>query len=225
MESLSFWASFNTFAAQTINMRQINSICVFCGSSMGKRPSYANMAASLGRELALQKIELVYGGSNIGTMRVLADACLEAGGKVTGIMPHLLANREILHQGLTQVITCNTMAERKEMMGSKADAFIVLPGGIGTLDELFEAFTWLQLSIYEKPIGLLNVEGFYDDLLNFLDRATLDGFIRAEHRQNLIVDDNPARLIEHLRTQPLVKPHSKWVDELIDDTNNKLTSR
>lgn len=206
-------------------MRQINSICVFCGSGMGNLPAYAQMAASLGRELALKKIELVYGGSNIGTMRILADACLKAGGMVTGIMPHLLANREILHQGITRVITCETMSERKEMMGRKADAFIVLPGGVGTLDELFEAFTWLQLGIYEKPIGLLNVEGFYDDLLSFLDRATRDGFIRPEHRQNLIVDDNPARLIERLRTEPLVKPHSKWVDDLIDDTNSKLTSQ
>lgn len=225
MLGLTFFTSFNTFAAQNINMRQIKSICVFCGSSMGNRPSYANAAASLGRGLALQKIDLIYGGSNIGTMRVLADACLATGGNVTGIMPLLLASREILHKGLTKVITCHTMAERKELMGKLADAFIVLPGGVGTLDELFEAFTWLQLDVYEKPIGLLNVEGFFDDLLRFLDRATYDGFIRKEHRQNLIVDDDPARLIERLHNELLIKPHSKWVDELIDDTKNKLSSQ
>lgn len=192
---------------------------------MGHRPVYAEMARSLGRELANHEIELIYGGSNIGTMRVLADACMEAGGKVIGIMPHLLANREILHQGLTQVLICDTMAERKELMGRMADAFIVLPGGIGTLDEMFEAFSWLQLGVYEKPMGLLNVEGFFDDMLRFLDRATLDGFIRIEHRKNLIVENHPALLIERLHTESLLKPHPKWVDELIDDTNNKLASR
>lgn len=207
-------------------MRQIGSICVFCGSSMGRQPIFARMAAELGRELARRNIELVYGGSNIGTMRVLADACLENGGRVTGIMPHLLANREILHQGLTRVITCGTMAERKDLMGQMSDAFIILPGGIGTLDELFEAYSWMQLGIYDyKPLGLLNVHSYFDALLQFLDQATEEGFIRPEHRQNLWVDTDPARLIDRFLTEPLLHPHSKWVDELIDDTNHKLAAQ
>ncbi|MGC8864612.1 MAG: TIGR00730 family Rossman fold protein [Bacteroidales bacterium] len=207
-------------------MRRIGSICVFCGSSMGKRPIFARVAEELGCELARRNIGLIYGGSNIGTMRVLADACLENGGKVTGIMPELLASREILHQSLTKVITCDSMAERKSLMGQLSDAFIVLPGGIGTLDELFEALSWLQLGVYsDKPIGLLNVEGYFDALLKFLDRGTEEGFIRPEHRQNLWVDTDPARLIDRFLTEPLLHPHSKWVEELIDDTNHKLATR
>ena len=196
-------------------------ICVFCGSGMGYDPLYRSEAALLGRLIALKGYELVYGGSSIGTMRVLADACLEAGGKVTGVMPELLARKEILHKGISNIILCDTMAERKERMGQLSDAFLTLPGGLGTLDELFEALTWVQLSIYRKPVGILNVNGYFDTLLHFLDHTVKEGFVRQEHRKNILVEKTPEKLLSGLELYCPVEAPSKWVDELITDTKMK----
>ncbi|MDO9510180.1 MAG: TIGR00730 family Rossman fold protein [Bacteroidales bacterium] len=203
---------------------QINSICVFCGSALGKDAIYRKTAAVLGKALADNNIELVYGGSNIGLMRVLADAAMEAGGKVTGIMPKLLAKKEILHSGLTRVITVDTMAERKHLMGEYSDAFITMPGGYGTLDELFEVLSWFQLGIAKKPVAILNVNDYFYHLLQFLDLTVAQGYLRSEHRENILVDKDPHILIEKIRTFNEIEVDSKWVDMLIDDTRKNHKS-
>jgi uncharacterized protein (TIGR00730 family) len=200
---------------------KISSVCVFCGSGMGFDDAYRQSAASMGRILALRGLKLVYGGSNIGTMRVLADAALSAGGSVTGIMPHLLASKEILHTGVTEVITVDTMQERKDLMGKLSDAFITLPGGFGTMDELFEVLSWFQLKITDKPVAILNVNGYYDKLLEFLDHAAGEGFLRPEHRQNIVIDTDPELLVDKLLAFSPVMVDSKWVDNLIKDTAQK----
>jgi uncharacterized protein (TIGR00730 family) len=150
-------------------------VCVFCGSSHGVRPAYSDAARSLG-------LGLVYGGGKVGLMGVVADAVLAAGGDVVGVIPHALMAREIGHAGLTTMHVVDSMHERKALMADAADAFIALPGGVGTFEELFEAITWTQLGLHAKPCGLLNVDGFYDDLLRFLDHAWVEGFIKPETR-------------------------------------------
>jgi len=204
---------------------EIKSVGVFCGSSLGKNSIYSEEAKNLGKEIALAGLTLVYGGSNIGTMRALADGCLKYSGRVIGIMPKFLTKKEILHEGLSEIHICQTMAERKDMMGKLSDAFIVLPGGIGTLDELFEALSWLQLDIYEKPIGILNINHYYDHLLTFLNHATDEGFIIQHHRHNLLVAESSSEML--IRIQQFV-PHSTpttWVQQLINDTEEKLINR
>jgi hypothetical protein len=188
---------------------------------MGFNPVYKETAEALGSLIAQKGFELVYGGSNIGTMRVLADACMRAGGRVTGVMPHLLAGKEILHTGISEIITCDTMSERKEIMGRLSDAFIALPGGLGTLDELFEVLSWLQLNISDKPVGILNTIGYYNFLLSFLDLTVKEGFMRSEHRSNIVVAETPAGMIDRLIAYKPVEVSGKWVDELIQDTNRK----
>lgn len=200
---------------------KIHSICVFCGSGMGFNPVYKETAEELGSLIARRGFGLVYGGSNIGTMRVLADACMRSGGRVTGVMPHLLAGKEILHTGVSEIVTCETMAERKEIMGRLSDAFIALPGGLGTLDELFEVLSWLQLCISDKPVGILNTMGYYNALLDFLDHTVKEGFMRTEHRSNIVVAETPYEMIDRLMAYKPVEVNSKWVDELIQDTNRK----
>lgn len=197
---------------------------MFCGSALGKEVIYREEAAKLGTTLAQNNIELVYGGSNIGLMRVLADACLDAGGKVTGIMPGLLAKKEILHTGLTRVITVDTMAERKQLMGDYSDAFITMPGGYGTLDELFEVLSWFQLGIAKKPVAILNVNDYFYHLLHFLDHMVGQGYLRPEHRKNIIVDGESQLLIEKIRHFSEVEVDSKWVEELIHDTRKNHKS-
>jgi uncharacterized protein (TIGR00730 family) len=188
---------------------------------MGYGDQYRIAADIMGEALAKRGLNLVYGGSNIGTMRVLADAALRNGGKVIGIMPHLLASKEILHTGVTEVITVESMQERKELMGQLSDAFITLPGGFGTLDELFEALSWVQLKIMEKPVAILNVNGYYDTLLQFLDHSAQEGFLRPEHRQNILVDTDPNRLLDKILDFTPIQVDSKWVDNLIKDTHKK----
>jgi uncharacterized protein (TIGR00730 family) len=163
-------------------VRQIRSVAVFCGSSMGARPAYADAARSVGRALAERGVRVVYGGGQVGLMGLVADAALAAGGEVYGVIPEKLWQLEVAHRGLTALDVVADMHARKARMAELSDAFIALPGGYGTLDEVFEAATWTQLEYHTKPVGLLDVEGFYADLVRSLDRAAADGFVRAAHR-------------------------------------------
>jgi uncharacterized protein (TIGR00730 family) len=185
-------------------------ICVFCGSSIGNRVDYSEAAVTLGGLLARRKIGLVYGGGNVGLMGVIADAVLQAGGEVIGVIPHALAEREIEHQGLTQLHVVDSMHTRKAMMADLADAFIAMPGGVGTFEELFEAVTWTQLGLHRKPCGLLNVAGFYAPLAAFIDQAVSEGFIKPVHRASIVVDDNAERLLDTLATVKLPDV-PKWI--------------
>ena len=173
----------------------MKSICVFCGSSPGRDEAYTRAAWEMGDTLARNDMTLVYGGAQIGLMGSVADAALAAGGKVIGVLPRALMARELGHHGLTELKVVDSMAERKDVMMSLADAFVALPGGLGTLDELFEVWTANQLSQLNKPCGLLNVLGFFDPLLAFLDQTVAAGFIAPAHRGVLRVDDNPSRLL------------------------------
>lgn len=174
------------------------SVCVYCGSSKGDRWEYAAAARELGALFAKRNICLVFGGGSVGLMGVLADAVLEAGGKVTGVIPNGLRTRELAHEGVTEMIAVDSMHARKQRMVDLADAFIALPGGIGTLDELFETWTWLQLGIHGKPVGVLNVAGYYDQLLGFLRHMAQQGFVSRAHLECLIVDTDANRLLSRL---------------------------
>ena len=189
----------------------IHSLCVFCGANHGKRPAYRDAAHQLGELLAQRGITLVYGGGNVGLMGTVADACLGAGGRVIGVIPRALAEKEIAHAGLTEMHVVGSMHERKAMMADLADAFLSLPGGFGTWDEFCEALTWSQLGLQKKACSFLNVEGYYDALLTLAERAAEDGFIRPEHRQLLLVDTDAGQLLDKLQTfeVPYVP---KWVD-------------
>lgn len=191
----------------------MKNICVFCGSSPGNNKLYSSVAKKFGKLLAENNIDLVYGGSNIGLMKVLANEVLLNGGKVTGIMPHSIVKLGILHSSLTESHFVNTMGERKEMMIKISDAFIALPGGLGTLDELFEILSSNQLDLTNKACGILNINGYYDHLLKFLDSAVEEGFIRIEHRKNLLVEEDAEMLIEKLKTFKPIQAH-KWVENL-----------
>ncbi|HEX4344647.1 MAG TPA: TIGR00730 family Rossman fold protein [Solirubrobacteraceae bacterium] len=186
-------------------------IVVFCGSSPGRRPAYVAAAQSLGRLLAARGIGVVYGGASIGLMGALADSALAAGGEVIGVIPSGLFPAEIPHAGLTEQHVVTTMHERKALMAELSDAVIALPGGTGTLDELFEMFTWSQLGLHRQPIGLLDVEGYWQPLLAFMDHMAQERFIAAEHRDTLLVESDPASLLERLESfQPT---HArKWLD-------------
>ncbi len=173
-------------------------VCVFCGSNVGVRPAYADAARALGRALVARGSGLVYGGGNVGLMGVVADAVLAAGGEVIGVIPHALMAREIGHSGVTSMHVVDSMHERKALMADQADAFVALPGGVGTFEELFEAITWTQLGVHAKPCGLLNVDGFYDDLLRFLDHAWTEGFIKAETRAIVKASADPHELLDQL---------------------------
>lgn len=173
-------------------------ICVFCGSQVGKRPRYAEAANALGTLLAQRGIGLVYGGGKVGLMGVVADAVLAEGGEVIGVIPRRLMTRELAHSGVTELRVVDSMHERKAMMGELADAFMALPGGYGTLEEFFEVVTWMQLGIHRKPCGLLNVGGYYDMLLALLDHAAGESFIRPQHRGLVLVDSDPAMLLQQL---------------------------
>jgi uncharacterized protein (TIGR00730 family) len=173
-------------------------ICVFCGSSSGTGDTYLQSAREVGRLLCERGIELVYGGGNVGLMGALADTCLAGGGRVTGVIPQLLVDKEVAHQGLTELCVVQTMHERKALMADLADAFLALPGGYGTWDELCEVLTWSQIGIQRKASALLNVNGYYDPLLAMADRAVAEGFLRDVHRELLLSDTDPARLLDRL---------------------------
>jgi hypothetical protein len=189
----------------------ITSLCVYCGASTGHNPAYADAARLFGRLLAERGIRLVYGGGNIGLMGILADAALAAGGTVIGVIPQDLAEKEVAHRGLSELITVDNMHERKLRMANLADAFVALPGGIGTLEELFEVYTWQQLGFHAKPIGLLDVAGYYRPLLAFLDQMVGNGFLRPEHRQLLRLSADPEQLLATLASYaPAVS--DQWYD-------------
>ncbi len=173
-------------------------ICVFCGSASGARDAYAEAARALGQRLAARRIHLVYGGSSLGIMNEVAEATLAGGSKVIGVMPRSLVEREHAHHGLSELHVVETMHERKAMMAGLADAFIALPGGVGTLEELFEIWSWGYLGLHEKPFGLLDVEGYYRPLIQFLDHAHQEGFIGERSRSMMIVEQEPARLLDRL---------------------------
>ncbi len=180
------------------NRDLLRAVCVFCGSLGGDRPVYLDAARALGALLARERIDVVYGGGHVGMMGALADAALAAGGRVIGVIPAHLMRPEVAHQRLTELLVVDSMHTRKRTMASRADAFLVLPGGYGTFEEMFEMVTWLQLQLHAKPVGLVNVEGFFDGLLGFLAHAAAEGFIRARHRGLLTVDEDAGRLLERL---------------------------
>jgi len=196
-------------------MDTIKSICVFCGSSAGSREEYSAKARAL-RLLFVEKgITLVYGGSNVGLMHVIADTMMQAGGRVIGVMPHTLIEREVAHRGITEFHVVETMAERKAVMDKLSDAFIAMPGGIGTLDELFEAMSWNQLELITKPVALFNVLGYYDQLLAFLDHSVDQRFVKPEHRTNLIVESDENILLDKIMNYKAIKVDGgKWIKEL-----------
>jgi uncharacterized protein (TIGR00730 family) len=171
---------------------------VFCGSSMGADPAYAEAARVTGRGLAERGIELVYGGGNNGLMGVLANAALAAGGRVTGVIPEFLMAKEVGHRGVTELVVVDSMHERKARMASMAEAFLALPGGCGTFDELFEIVTWAQLRLHAKPIGVLNINGFYDPLLALLDQALQEGFLTQSHRELVMAGRELGPLLERM---------------------------
>lgn len=195
-------------------MRTITSLCVFCGSSSGSRPEYIEAARQLGSELVTRDITLVYGGSNIGVMRAIADTVLQMGGRAIGVMPQQLIDKEVAHKGLTAFHVVNSMSERKERMSRFSDAFIALPGGIGTLDELFEVMSWNQLELIDKPMALLNTCGYWDGLVRFLNHTVDEKFVRPEHRNNLLVDHDPIHLLDRLSMFEPEKVDSKWIADL-----------
>jgi len=185
----------------------MQSICVFCGSNAGNSPIYAEAARALARAIASRGVRIVYGGGNVGLMGVIAEAVLAAGAQVTGVIPHALHEREVGHRGLADLRVVNSMHERKALMAELADAFIALPGGLGTFEEMFEMLTWVQLGIHRKPCGILNVAGFYDNMIAFLDHAVATGFLKPEHRGILVIEREPQALLERLAAHqlPVVK--------------------
>jgi len=187
-------------------------VCVYCGSSPGAQPEYAKAARELGRVLAGEGLGVIYGGSNVGLMGQLADGALESGGEVIGVIPRMFVNKGIDHWGLTEVRVVDSMHERKAIMAELGDAFIALPGGMGTLEEFFEVLTWAQLGIHRKPCGLLNVCGYYDRLVDFLNHSVAERFIRREHRSMILVADTPTALLQKLQEYraPVVE---KWIDK------------
>jgi uncharacterized protein (TIGR00730 family) len=178
----------------------LHRLCVFCGSQNGNRPEYADAARRLGQAIARRQIELVYGGGHVGLMGVVADAVLDAGGRVIGVIPQGLVERELAHERLTKLLVTGSMHERKARMADLADAFVALPGGFGTADEWFEILTWAQLKLHAKPVGLLDVAGFYEPLLAWIDRAVEDGFVKREHRDKLILERDVESLLDRLAT-------------------------
>lgn len=186
-------------------------ICVFCGSSAGARPAYKIAATALGHALADAGIGLVYGGASVGLMGAVADAALAHGGEVTGVMPRSLVDRELAHPGLSALHVVGSMHERKAMMAELSDAFVALPGGLGTFEELFEIWTWAQLGHHQKPVALLNVEGYYDGLLAFLDHSVREAFVRPVHRHNLIAETDIGRLLAAIRGYQPPPQTGKWI--------------
>lgn len=184
----------------------MKSICVFCGSRLGSKPIYRETAKSVGQLIAQQQLRLVYGGGNIGLMGVVADAVLEYGGEVVGVIPGHLQEKEVGHAGLTELHVVSTMHERKALMANLSDAFVALPGGFGTFEEFCEILTWAQLDLHRKPCGLLNVDGFYDPLLTLFDRAVDDGFLRPEYHSMVLTATDADELLMRMRAYK-IDPH------------------
>lgn len=187
----------------------MRSVCVFCGSSSRAREIYLDAARHTGAEIARRGLQLIYGGARVGLMGALADAALASGAQVIGVIPQALVEKEVAHNGLTRLHVVESMHGRKVLMNELAAAFLALPGGLGTLDELFETLTWAQLGFHHKPVALLNVDGYFDSLLSFCDRAAADGFLHPAHRQMILSGDDPAFLLDAMTRH--VPPHAgKW---------------
>jgi uncharacterized protein (TIGR00730 family) len=181
------------------------SVCVFCGSAPGTRPEFAEAARTVGREIGRRRWTLVYGGGRVGLMGLLADAALQSGARVLGVIPRFLYEKEVGHDGLTSLEIVTTFADRKQRMGELSDAFLSLPGGVGTMDEMFEAWSWTLARLQDKPNGLLNTAGYYDDLIAFLDRSVADGLLKPAARALLEVSADPVALLDFLGRN---SPHS-----------------
>lgn len=187
-------------------------VCVFCGSSMGARQAYTDAARRVGEALAGAGMGLVYGGGRVGLMGVVADAALAAGGRVVGVIPEPLATRELAHDGLTELHVVRTMHERKALMAERSGGFLALPGGVGTFEEFFEVLTWAMLGLHRKPVGLLDVEGYYGPMLAMLDQAVTERFLRPEHRALVVSSDRPEELATTLLSVQPPPPGPKWID-------------
>jgi uncharacterized protein (TIGR00730 family) len=187
-------------------------VCVFCGSSPGARPAYADATAEVARLLVGEGIGVVYGGGHVGLMGVLADSAMAEGGDVIGVMPQALVDREIAHGRISELRVVGSMHERKALMAELSDAFIALPGGAGTLDELFEVYTWAQLGLHRKPCGLLDVEDYYAGIVEFLGHAAEERFLPEQHRAMLMVEREPRALLERLRGWEPATVQPKWLD-------------
>jgi hypothetical protein len=197
-------------------------VCVFCGSSAGNRESYKASARKLGRLLVEKDYTLVYGGSNVGLMAIIADEVLSMGGKVIGVMPDSLIEKEVAHPGLTEFIRSESMSERKEIMMKMSDGFIAMPGGVGTLDELFEVMSWNQLGLMTKPLALLNTEQYWSQLLAFLDHTVQEKFVRIEHRSNVIAEEDELELLDAMENyNPTKLDKIEWISSLRDTMNKK----
>src|SRR5277367_6631848 len=192
------YAALRQYSNLFYNRGMLRRICIFCGSSSGRRSVYEQAVQHVGRLLAVRGIELVYGGGNVGLMGTLANACLESGGRVIGVIPQSLVDKEVAHTGLTELRVVRSLHERKFLMAELSDAFLALPGGFGTWEELFEMLTWSQLGIHRKACGLLNVNGYYDPLLEFADRAVSEGFLREANRNLLLTDVDSGRLLDRV---------------------------
>lgn len=195
----------------------MKSLCVYCGSSFGTKPIYTDAARTLAKEMVEQNIALVYGGGNVGLMGVIATEVMRLGGEATGVIPQALMDKEVGHNQLTHLHVVKDMHERKAMMAGLSDGFIAMPGGIGTLEELFEILTWSQLGFHEKPIGVLNVDGFYDGLIAFLQNQVAQGFVKANQAELMMHDTNAADLMRRLQIF-VPQPSSKVLDALAAKT-------
>ena len=189
---------------------EIKNICVYCGSNVGSDPIYAEQAAVLGQVMVERGLGLVYGGSRVGLMGAIADAVLAAGGRAVGVIPEALMKKELAHKGLTELHVVQSMHERKTLMADRADGFIAMPGGVGTLEEIFEMWTWAQLGFHGKPCGLLNVAGYYDALAKFLDGTVESAFMQPQHRQMLAIESDPKRLLDRFSAYQAPSV-SKWI--------------
>lgn len=187
-------------------------ICVFCGSSSGANPVYLQAAREVGRTLARRGLGLVYGGGSVGLMGAVADATLEAGGEVVGVIPRALQLRELAHARLTTLLVVGSMHERKAKMAELSDGFLALPGGMGTLEEFAEILTWAQLGLHSRPCGLLDVAGYYRPLVAFFDRAAAEGFVRPDHRRLVMVGEEPGDLLDRFATWT-PPPIERWIDD------------
>ncbi len=190
----------------------MKTICVYCGSSMGFDPEHEKTANAFGNYLAKQNLTLIYGAGNVGLMGTLANAVLDNGGQVVGVIPQFLKDWEVAHTGISELIVTKTMHARKEIMADKADAFVALSGGFGTFDELFEIMTWAQLGLHSKPVGLLNIKGFYDPLLTMIDQLVSAGFLKAENRDLLLVGNSIDELFEKLNAYTPQADTGKWIE-------------
>lgn len=193
-------------------MNQLKTICVYCGSSQGKKETYATAAKSLAESLVARNITLVYGAASIGIMGTVADHVLKLGGQVIGVIPKALAHKEITHSNLTELYVTQSMHERKMKMAELSDGFIALPGGIGTMEELFEIWTWAQLGFHKNPCGLLNIDGYYDALIQFVDHMQQEQFVKPKHHDLLMIADDPEKLLEKFisYTPPEI---TQWVEK------------